>query len=77
MPTVPVFAEPAPDSVACIGEGTDNCYPTLREAIEAAEDGNIIKLIADDDVSFKDSANKTEIVINKNVTIDGKKEDTE
>ncbi len=51
------------------GTTTTNEYPSLRAAVTNAVAGDTIYLVADDRVSF--TAEDTEIVINKALTIDG------
>ena len=70
----------SPEAVAKIvvdGGAGDIYYDSLRDAIEWATAGATIKLVADDHVSFADTAGKREITINKNITIDGQKTLTE
>ena len=59
----------------CIAKIWDDCYVSLRAAIAAASEGATITMNADDHVSF--NAGNLELEINKTITIDGKKSDTE
>gem|GEM_PF-2698283 len=55
-----------PAAIAQIGETT---YPSLKAAVAAAQDGDVITMIADDNVSLTTAG--SEITINKPLTITG------